>query len=101
MKLTDDQVLAVRNAIGVEPLAYDTPALDQLTKVFGEHTFYLTEDGLVIWEYTESEETVGQPAIAVMIARWTDDERTSLAMQSPQVTNVIVPLDTGTAPSNA
>jgi len=49
MKLSSDQISRIHVKKGIDPLPGDYPAMSELIKVFGEPTFYLTADGLHIW----------------------------------------------------
>ena len=75
------------------PVPEDSPVLPQLSHLFGEHTFFLDSDGLHIVQPLE-------PAIAadgptgqlVKLAGWTDDGHTTLALQQPEPTEIVVVL---------
>jgi hypothetical protein len=69
------------------------PAITQLTRVFGDHTFFLDNDGLSIVEPTESARENMRTAQVVKLAHWQDPTRTSLAPHEPQPTDVVVTLE--------
>lgn len=71
------------------------PAMPQLTKVFGDHTFFLDNEGLSIVEPMEAadEDENAQTAQLVKLAHWQDPTRTSLAPHEPQPTDVVVMLE--------
>ncbi|MGF1640366.1 MAG: hypothetical protein ACFCUO_05405 [Rhodospirillales bacterium] len=92
MKLDSSQIDQIEVLIGVQPMPENHPVIDDLTAAFGEHTFYLSEEGLVIWEWLEGPDTDGQPVVAVVLAAWIDDEKSSLQTHQPKVTEFVIPL---------
>lgn len=68
------------------------PAIPQLTKVFGDHTFFLDNDGLSVVEPMESAQENAQTVQLVKLAHWQDTTRTSLAPHEPQPTDIVVML---------
>lgn len=94
MKLTDDQQAAVKAAFGAEPIPDEEPALEELKGAFGEHTFYLDPQGLLIFEPDPDAEGAAR---AVLIARWTSEERQALGAVEPQATNAVINLDADAA----
>lgn len=98
MKLTDNQVAIAKTAIGADPIPTDHPAMDQLEQAFGEHTFYLDQNGLLVFE-PDSEPLEApeaqEAARLVLIAAWSDDSRQELGAVQPHPTNVVVDLADG------
>lgn len=92
MKLSEPQIEKIQATFGVIPIDDGAGVMDELKSVFGDHTFYLTQDGLIIWEYVEGPETDGQPAIALQIAAWTGEEKKDLTVHDPKATDVVVSL---------
>jgi hypothetical protein len=92
VKLDINQIGQIESLMGVKPMPDDHPVVEDLNTAFGEHTFYLSEEGLVIWEWLEGPETDGLPIVAVILAGWTDEEKSSLASHQPRVTELIIPL---------
>ena len=100
MKLSTDQIAATRDALGASPLPEDHPAMAQLQQVFGEHTFYVDQNGLLVFvdpaqaELPESELELpeGDPRL-VMIAAWTDENKQALGPVQPIDTGVTLPED--------
>ncbi|MDX5361427.1 MAG: hypothetical protein LPL00_08330 [Alphaproteobacteria bacterium] len=102
MRLTEAQVTAVRNALDVEPVEEDNPAMETLRNALGDHTFYLGQEGLFVFEPVPAEQANGEgtPAQLILVAAWTDEERKAVQAVEPQVTNVTVDLeDAGPAAS--
>lgn len=92
MKLSNDQVKVVEERTGLQPIPEDNPAMPQLKENFGDHTFYVDDNGLYVLE-TEGDETDGGGhATAVQVASWTDENRTALQAHEPQVTDAVFKL---------
>ena len=87
MKLSEDQAATVKAQLGADPIPSDEPAVGQLTEAFGDHTFYLDANGLIIFEETEDE---NDAARAVVVAVWADDDKTQLGGIDPHPTDTVV-----------
>lgn len=87
MKLTEAQAERIKSQFGAEPLPTDEPAVDQLKDAFGEHTFYLDANGLIIFEPVEEQP---ESARAVVVAVWTDEKKEQLAGVQPQETATVI-----------
>jgi len=93
MKLTSEQVAVVKEQLGADPIEDENPAMDTLCNTFGEHTFYLGADGLFVLEpAVEEAPQQGEPAQLVLVAAWTDEQRTALKPVEPQVSDMVVDL---------
>lgn len=95
MKLTPMQIAATRDSLDATPLPDDHPVMSQLQEAFGEHTFFLDQDGLSVFvDQTEVPEEVelpqGDPRL-VLIAAWTDESRQALGAVDPVDTGVTLP----------
>ncbi len=86
MKLDDDQVAAVKRQTGADLIADDNPAIDTLRKVFGEHTFYLDQNGLLVPERSDGDSEADSVAEFVQVAVWQGEERDALQPIPPQAT---------------
>jgi len=75
------------------------PAIPELNRLFGDHTFFLDSNGLHIVEPAVGDDEGGQSANVVKLASWNDAERTSLAAHEPEPTDVMIELGTGTRDS--
>lgn len=93
MKLSDAQITEVERQTGMEPIADDNPALDTLKGHFGDHTFYIDDEGLYVWKRLEGVEQAGQPVTAMQVASWADDEKSGLQLHEPQPTHVVLKID--------
>ena len=67
------------------------PANLSLCETFGDHTFFLDSEGLVIAEPSEGESET-ELARVVKLAAWADDERTELSPQPREDTGLLIVL---------
>ena len=65
MKLTSTQIEQTLGQFEAEPIPEDHPMVPQLNEVFGEHTYFVNSDGLIILEPTGSGLTGVQSAKVV------------------------------------
>lgn len=92
MKLSSEQVKVVEERTGLQPIPEENPAMSQLKENFGDHTFYVDDNGLYVLE-TDGEAPDGENhATAVQVASWTDENRTALQAHEPQVTDAVFKL---------
>jgi len=75
------------------------PAIPELNRLFGDHTFFLDGSGLHIIEPTVGDDESRQSANVVKLASWNDAERTSLAAHEPEPTDVMIELGSETRDS--
>ena len=104
MKLTPNQIAASREATAAMPLPDDHPVMEKLTEAFGEHTFFVDQNGLSVFvEQSEVPEEVvlpeGDPRL-MLIAAWTDETRQALGAVKPVDAGVSLP-QTDTPPSGS
>ena len=92
MKLSDQEIQQLHDQIGIDPLPDNYPVLGDLIKAFGQHTFYLTGDGLHIFEYTETPVDGGNEAVSVRIASWANEDNTDLSRHNPVLTGIKIHL---------
>ena len=90
MKLNSTQVEQTLGKLNAEVLADDHPAVAQLTKMFGDHTFFLDGSGLKILEPGEVPEMELQSGEVVSLADWSDATLTSLRPHDPKPTGMTV-----------
>ena len=104
MKLTDANIKTVKETLGADPLEADNPAIEPLTQNFGEHTFYVGQEGLFVFEpdaeANDPEQANGEDKEAddgntvrlMLIAAWTDEKREAIRAVEPQPTEMTVSL---------
>jgi hypothetical protein len=91
MKLSTAQIEQTLTQIGAQAIPDDHPVIPQLKGLFGDHTFFLDQNGLHI---VETGEPTDASALAnvVDLASWADGDATALAPHQPRVTDVVVEL---------
>ena len=97
MKLTTDQTAAVQRQTGADPLPEDNPTMGQLREIFGEHTFYVAEQGLVVPETTPepaAPEAADDSVEFMLVAVWAGEDKQSLQPIEPQPTGIKLELAT-------
>jgi hypothetical protein len=98
MKLTTDQTVAVQRQTGADPLPDDNPTMGQLQEIFGEHTFYVAEQGLVVPEPAadeQAEEPVEEGSVEfLLVAVWAGEDKQALQPIEPQRTGIKLELAT-------
>jgi hypothetical protein len=72
----------------------DNPAMPELNRLFGDHTFFLDSAGLHIVEPTDATPTGTPVGVVIKLASWRDARRTSLKAHPPEPTDVMVVLET-------
>jgi len=92
MKLSVTQIAAAKAVLGAEPLPADHPVIPELEKAFGEKTFYVDENGLLVFEPTPEGEGNETEAKLVLVAAWTGEDKQALGMVEPVDTGVVVDL---------
>lgn len=96
MKLSEQEALSIRAETGMEPLPEAAPSQATLETHFGEHTFYVADQGLFVFEpVTDSDDgaDAADKARAVQLAVWAEqDGRRALAPIEPQPTELIANL---------
>jgi hypothetical protein len=78
MKLSNIQVKDVVKQMETKVIPSHHPAVPQLERTFGEHTFFLGEQGLHVVKRGEAESSAGDDAYAVRVASWSDSSKTKL-----------------------
>lgn len=92
MKLSTAQIQNAMTQTGARPIPDDHPATQELKGLFGDHTFFLDNEGLEILETGEETSGAGGLANVVILARWANEERTALAPHEPEVTDITIEL---------
>ncbi len=90
MKLDDAQLSAVEEQLGVQAIPDEHPVAPSLREACGDHSFFLSAEGLSVVEPNPEAEGTGA---VVKIASWTSDERTELKTHEPELLPVAVSLD--------
>ena len=77
-----------------EAIPAEHPAMPQLERLFGDHTYFLDSGGLSIVEPLEEEEGNGSRGLVVNLAHWADATTMSLLPHPPQSMELVVDLRT-------
>jgi hypothetical protein len=93
MKLNSALLERTANQFGAQTIPETHPAIPQLNSLFGDHTFFLDNNGLHIVEPVEPTPTGARAGKVVKLASWSDPSRTSLAPHEPELTDVTVDLE--------
>jgi hypothetical protein len=92
MKLASAMVERTLSQFDARPIPDAHPAAAELSRLFGNHTFFLDGNGLNIVEPTEPPEAGLQAGQVVKVASWNDAAHTSLAPHEPEPTEIVVVL---------
>ena len=95
MKLAAPLVEKTLSQFEAEPIPADHPVLPQLTQMYGDHTFFLDDNGLNIVEPAEPTGEGIPAGTVVKLARWNDDDHTSLAPHEPEPTELVAVFGAG------
>jgi hypothetical protein len=68
----------------------DHPINDDLSRVFGDHTFFLDDSGLNILEAADVPEVGAEAGEIVNLAYWSDANLTQLRPHEPEPTGVVI-----------
>lgn len=92
MKLNSTQVEQTLAQFQAHVIPEDHPVVPTLNELFGDHTFFLDDNGLNVIEPKESSRMGVSAGTVVNIASW-NAELTSLAPHDPEPTEVVVMLE--------
>ena len=90
MKLSPTQVQRVQVEMDAEAIPEQHVVTPDLQRAFGDHTFFLDNEGLTIVEASPEDSHIGN---VVKVARWADADHTTLKIQQPQATPLQIGLD--------
>jgi len=91
MKLTAALVERTLSQFDAQAIPDDDPAIPQLSRLFGDHTFFLDSNGLNIIEPAGPAQLATEGQV-VKIASWDEANPHSLAPHEPEPTDVIIRL---------
>jgi len=93
MKLNDEQIEQALHQFEAEAIPAEHPAIPQLERLYGEHTYFLDGNGLNIVEPVEPDMLDGQRGVVVNLASWADTSTSSLQPHEPEATEFLVDLE--------
>ena len=86
MKLNSTLVERTLSQFDAQAIPDDHPVVPQLNNLFGEHTFFVDNNGLNIVE----PEGEGNEGHVVKIASWDESSPRTLAPHEPELTDVVI-----------
>lgn len=89
MKLETDIRFEIEDQLGLDSIHDDHPAASEFREIFGDHTFFLNEQGLCIVVPVEAD--TPEMGNVVKVASWSDDN-SHLLIHEPEIMPVIVDL---------
>ncbi len=89
MKLTAAQLERALDQLDARVVPDNHPLVPELTKIFGDHTYFLDDNGLHVLEPV----ALGEEGNLLKVADWEDAGRTVLACHQPEPTGVVVALE--------
>ena len=92
MKMSSQMVERALIQFEAEAVPENHPALTQLNRLFGDHTFFIDGSGLSIVEPTEPSGGA-QAGVVVKLASWSDSSHASLAPHPPEATDLVILLE--------
>ena len=92
MRLSPALVEKTLTQFEAQAIPENHPAMPELNRLFGDHTFFLDGSGLHIIEPAVGDDEGQRSANVVRLASWNDAERTSLAAHEPEPTDVMIEL---------
>lgn len=92
MKLTIEQIEGIRDQAGIDPIPQTEAVIDVLQHHFGDHTFYVDEEGLRVWESIDDEQAATEKLQAYRVASWADEEKNALVPHDPIPMDSVVEL---------
>ena len=75
MQLTDTQIKTVEKKTDLMAIKKDNSALGKLEEAFGEHTYFMNEDGLFVFMRAEETDTT---AHLLAFAMWDEEDKNKL-----------------------
>jgi hypothetical protein len=89
MRLSNAQARDVMNQAEAQAIPTNHPAVPQLERAFGPHTFFASEEGLHVVERGEPVGPGADAAFLVKVAGWVDDRHSSVVPQRAEVTKAV------------
>lgn len=89
MKLSEQEIQQVERQTDSKVISQDHPSVPELESHFGEHTFFVDDDGLHVWERPSDDGAESGKLVGVRLATWSDDKKNTLVRHEPAPTQVI------------
>jgi hypothetical protein len=93
MRLNSAQIEQTLAQFEAQVIPDDHPVVPKLSELYGDHTYFLDGYGLNVVEPRESTRAGAPAGTVVNLADWTDAHMNSLAPHEPQLTDIVVLLE--------
>jgi hypothetical protein len=93
MRLSPAQIDRTLNQFEAHVIPDDHPMLPRIKGVWGDHTYFLADNGLNIVEPLERPDAGAEAGTVVNVAGWSDETATVLSAHEPEATEVVVEFD--------
>ncbi len=93
MRLNPAQIEKTLQQFQAKAVPAEHPAMSQLERLFGEHTYFLDGRGLNIVEPADDTEVGGGRAVVVTVASWANATEGDLEPHPPEETDTVLELD--------
>lgn len=94
MRLSPTMVARTLSQFEAQAIPDNHPSMPELSRTFGDHTFFLDGEGLHIVEPTVPTDSGFAAGQVMKVASWQDADRTSLVAHRPEPTDTVVELGT-------
>ncbi|MCA0246489.1 MAG: hypothetical protein LCH93_07705 [Proteobacteria bacterium] len=92
MKLTSAQIEQTQKQLQADAIPAEHPAMAQLERLFGDHTYFLDSTGLSIVEPVVTDQTDTRMGMVVSLANWASGDAKSLEAHAPEATDRMINL---------
>ena len=89
MKLSEPQITRVVGQTGAAVIPQDHPAASELESKFGEHTFFVDDEGLYVWDCPSDADSESKKLVGMRIASWSSEKQNALVPHEPIPTEVL------------
>jgi hypothetical protein len=96
MKMNSAQIEQTLQQLDAQAIPPEHPAMPQLERLFGDHTYFLDSHGLNIVEPVKAEQNDNRQGVVVNLASWSDGSGTNLQPHEPEPTDVVIELEIDT-----
>jgi hypothetical protein len=92
MKLTSQDIETTLTQFAARPVPDNHPVMNQFNTLFGDHTFFIDQNGLNIVESEGPGEAGSEFGRVIKLASWSDENRSKLTPHARQPTDILVQL---------
>jgi hypothetical protein len=93
MRLTTPLIERTLTRLEAQAIPENHPSMPELSRTFGDHTFFIDGEGLNIVEPTVDADDGHAAGQVVRVASWQDAHRTSLVAHLPEPRDVFIELE--------